>query len=94
VIRELAELGVDADLQPHTRSGDVWVSVWAGLLVRCDGLTFTWTTRRRSSSVLHFSPADSPREVAEMIAGHYRLLVARYPAPTCPLQGLEAAMSQ
>ncbi|GAA0927278.1 hypothetical protein GCM10009560_29750 [Nonomuraea longicatena] len=91
---ELSAWGINADPQPSRNGGDTWVSVWTGLLVRCDGLTFSWTPKDRRSAAVHYAPADSPRAAAEMVAAHYRLLVARYPAPTCRLQGLEAAMPQ
>ncbi|MFI6498327.1 hypothetical protein [Nonomuraea typhae] len=68
LVAELALRGVRADLQPCFH-GPAWVSVWAGLLIRCDTECYSWITGSDGAGPIYDDvPADDPVTAAARIA--------------------------
>lgn len=81
---ELGRCGVDADV--NDGYGLAVVSVWTGLTVWSDGLTFWWSTGRwdakRGRAVYAWHAAAEPVRAARRVAFRYADLRKAHPLPT------------
>jgi hypothetical protein len=71
------DYGISADVH-ELRSGKAAVSVYCGLLVYADGVSFRWTSpaRSHSGSTLLTAAAQVPM-AAQRLAEHYKVLLGR-----------------
>ncbi|MFI9556721.1 hypothetical protein [Nonomuraea endophytica] len=70
LVQELAERGIDADLQPFFAT-PAYVSVCLGLVVRCDGLLFSWHIGWKGYAIYDSVSADAPATAAAKLAARY-----------------------
>jgi hypothetical protein len=92
----LHDLGINGDV--HQGHGLALVSVWADLVVWCDGTSYYWwsgrTSPRTGRRTYSYSPADDPVTTARRIAHRYAHLRRTHPLSVAMGQALPVSRGE